>query len=63
MNAQETIHTVKHGAAGVGASAAGVGVSFLEQLEQWLQISSLMVGLVVGLITLYNLIIGKQRRK
>jgi len=63
MTAQDTIHTIKQGGAGVGASAAGVGVSFLENLEQWLQLTSLSVGLIVGLITLYNLTLGKRRKK
>ena len=63
MTAQDTIHTLKQGAAGTGASAAGIGVSFIEHLEQGLQIASLSVGLVVGLITLYNLTIGKRRKK
>jgi hypothetical protein len=63
MTAQETIHTVKQGIAGTGASAAGIGMSFMEQLEQWLQIASLSVGLLVGLITLYNLTVKKWRKK
>lgn len=63
MTAQDTIHTIKQGTAGMGASAAGIGVSFVEQLEQWLQIASLSVGLLVGLITLYNLTVKKWRKK
>lgn len=38
-------------------------MSFMEQLEQWLQIASLSVGLLVGLITLYNLTVKKWRKK
>lgn len=63
MQAQETIHNLKQGATGIGASAAGIGASLVEQLEQWLQIASLSVGLMVGLITLYNLTIKKWRGK
>lgn len=63
MNAQDTIHTLKQGTAGMGASAAGIGVSFIEHVEQWLQLASLTVGLLVGLITLYNLTVKKWRKK
>ena len=63
MTAQDTIHTIKQGGAGMGASAAGISVSFMESLEQWLQVASLTVGLIVGLITLYNLTLGKRKKK
>lgn len=63
VTAQDTIHTIKNGAAGMGASAAGIGASLAEQVEQWLQNLSLFVGLLVGLITLYNLTLGKRKKK
>jgi hypothetical protein len=62
VTAQETIHTIKQGSAGMGASAAGIGMSMVEQIEHWLQIASLTVGLMVGLITLYNLTIKKWKK-
>jgi len=62
MTPQDTIQTIKQGGTGVAASAAGIGASFLECVEQWLQIASLSVGLLVGLISLYNLTVKKWRR-
>lgn len=34
-------------------AAAGVGISFLDQLEQWLRLGSLIVGFCIGALALY----------
>lgn len=63
MNAQQYADNIKQGIAGIGASAAGVGVSVIDHVEQGLQIASLCVGIAVGLVTLYNISIRKWRKK
>ena len=45
-----------HGVAGTVAPALGVITSFQEQLEWGLRMTSLTVGLVVGLLSLFRLI-------
>ena len=45
-----------HGIAGTVAPALGVITSFQEQLEWGLRMTSLTVGLVVGLLSLFRLI-------
>jgi hypothetical protein len=35
--------------AGVLATATSVGISFLPEVEQWLRIASLIIGILVGL--------------
>lgn len=56
-------HTVTHGMLGMGSSAGGIYVSFLPHLEMWLRIASLVVGLLVGLVSLRNLWRGKVVRQ
>ena len=60
MFTTEQVNHIKQGVTGITASAAGVGVSLLEVIEQWLRLGSLVVGIIIGLITLYNLTIGKS---
>ena len=45
-----------HGIAGTVAPALGVITSFQEQLEWGLRMTSLTVGLVVGLLSLFRLV-------
>jgi hypothetical protein len=42
-------HSFNAGMAGVIATATSVGISFLPEVEQWLRIASLIVGIIVGL--------------
>jgi hypothetical protein len=52
----ETGRDVLHGIAGTVAPALGVITSFQEQLEWGLRMTSLTIGLVVGLLSLWNLL-------
>jgi hypothetical protein len=45
-----------HGVAGTVAPALGVVTSFQEQLEWGLRMTSLTLGIIVGLISLFRLI-------
>ena len=63
MTAQDTIHTIKNGGAGIGASGAGIGVSLMEHVNTALQTASLLLGVIIGAITLYNLTLGKRKKK
>ena len=45
-----------HGVAGTVAPALGVITSFQEQLEWGLRMTSLTIGIVVGLLSLYKLL-------
>ena len=47
---------ILHGVAGTVAPALGVIASFQEQLEWGLRMTSLTIGIVVGLISLFRLI-------
>ena len=42
---------LRNGFVGVGTPAAGITVSLLPQLEQWLRIVSLTTGIAVGVVT------------
>ena len=42
-------HSFNAGMAGVLATATSVGISFLPEVEQWLRIASLIIGILVGL--------------
>jgi hypothetical protein len=42
-------HSFNAGITGVLATATSVGISFLPEVEQWLRIASLIVGIIVGL--------------
>jgi hypothetical protein len=42
-------HSLNAGMAGVLATATSVGISFLPEVEQWLRIASLIVGILVGI--------------
>jgi hypothetical protein len=47
---------VLHGIAGTVAPALGVVTSFQEQLEWGLRMTSLTIGIVVGLLSLFKLL-------
>jgi len=38
---------------GAVPAVAGVAVSFFENVEQWLRITGLAIGILIGLVTLY----------
>ena len=42
-------HSFNAGMAGVLATATSVGISFLPEVEQWLRIASLIIGILVGI--------------
>lgn len=42
-------HSFNAGMAGVLATATSVGISLLPEVEQWLRIASLIVGITVGI--------------
>lgn len=42
---------------GIFASAGSIGLSALHQVEIWLRISSLIVGIAVGIATLVGIVI------
>lgn len=48
-----------HGVIGTSASAVAVLISFSE-LEAWLRIASLMIGICIGLVSLYNMTLRKK---
>jgi hypothetical protein len=52
----DTGRDILHGIAGTVAPALGVITSFQEQLEWGLRMTSLTIGLVVGLLSLWNLL-------
>jgi hypothetical protein len=52
----ETGRDALHGIAGTVAPALGLVTSFQEQLEWGLRMTSLTIGLVVGLLSLWNLL-------
>ena len=59
---KELYATVVKGATGVGASAGGVYVSILPQVEAWLRVASLVAGIAVACVTIWS-IIKRGRQK
>jgi hypothetical protein len=49
-------HTVVNGIAGVSASLGAVLTTFQTQLEWWIRVSGGILGILVALITIYNLL-------
>lgn len=47
---------LRDGFLGMGTPAAGITVSLLPQLEQWLRILSLTTGIAVGVVTFVSLV-------
>lgn len=54
-------HTLLNGFVGVLATTGSVITSFQTQLEWWFRMTSLGLGIVVGLITLHKLLTKKQQ--
>lgn len=53
---------VTKGIIGAVAAFGGATVSFLTQLEAWLRIGSLCVGICVGLLTIRSIIKGSNQK-
>ena len=53
-------HTLVNGFIGVLATTGSVITSFQTELEWWLRITSLCVGIGVGLLTAYKMLTKKQ---
>ena len=51
------------GIAGMFATATSVGISFLPEIEQWLRMGSLCIGIVVGLASLAVIIRNWNKNK
>lgn len=52
----ENCYTIANGVVGFAASLLGVLSTFQEQLEWWMRMTGGSLGILVALITLYNLI-------
>jgi len=44
------------GSVGMSATLGSVGVSTIQEIELWLRISSLCIGIIVGLLTTWSII-------
>lgn len=60
MNAPET--TISTGVFGTATSLGATVVSVLPNVETWLRISSLIVGLTVGVLTLEKLLRDRNKK-
>lgn len=56
----EHAHTVSHGAIGVIGPILGIIASAMPQLEMWLRILSLIVGISVGVLSMVRLCQGRK---
>ena len=56
-------HSLNAGMAGVLATATSVGISFLPEIEAWLRIVSLLVGIAVGVGSLIVLARNWTKKK
>lgn len=55
--------TLRTGFVGVLATTGGSVMSLLPHLEAWLRVASLLVGLLIGLVTLTRLLHKELHRK
>jgi uncharacterized membrane protein YccC len=60
MNEHSHLYNLINGAVGTVASLLGVISTFQEQLEYGVRITGGIIGILVGLITLYNFIRKKK---
>jgi len=56
-------HSFNAGMAGVLATATSVGISLLPEVEQWLRIISLLVGISVGIGSLAVIVKNWNKKK
>ena len=54
-------HTLANGITGMIAAAGSFAVTFMQEIECWLRLSTSFLGLIIALITIYNLLKGKKR--
>lgn len=52
----DSLHDLAQGSAGTATAMLAVVTSLQQQVEFWLRISSLLVGIAVGLATLWSLL-------
>ena len=58
----ENLVTAAKGAVGVSATTGGFYVSIMPKIEAWLRITSLLVGIAVGLVTIVSLIRNQKQK-
>ena len=63
MSYESHISTVEKGLLGTLATTGSVAVSFMAQLELYLRISGLLLGLAIGIITLLSVWRDYQRKQ
>lgn len=56
-------HSFNAGVTGVFATATSVGISLLPEIETWLRISSLCIGIIVGIASLAVIIKNWNKSK
>lgn len=56
------MHALTRGATGVIAAFGGTVVSMLPEIEAWLRITSLGVGIVVGLCTIHSIVKNSKKQ-
>lgn len=56
-------HSLNAGMAGVIATATSIGISLLPEIEAWLRIASLLVGITVGIGSLAVIIKNWNKSK
>ena len=56
------VPTLIRGAVGVSATVGSTIVSMLPQIEAWLRIGSLCVGICVGLLTIRSILKGSNQK-
>jgi len=61
---QEQVHTAVKGVVGMATSGVGTWISFFTEVELFLRIMSLVVGISVGIVTCWSIWSKtKERRK
>ena len=63
MSYLQHLTTVERGALGTFASIGSAAVSLVSQLEVYLRVAGLMVGLAVGVITLISVLHDLRRKQ
>jgi|GEM_PF-5842550 len=48
-------HYLRDGLVGVIATGSGTAVSLIHQVEDWVRLASVTIGLVIGLLTLWRM--------
>jgi F0F1-type ATP synthase assembly protein I len=59
-DSQNLVQDVARGIVGAGSSILGLLVSNIETIEAWLRITSLLVGIAVGIATLWQIFRRKR---